>query len=72
MIPVALGRTSQLTLSLFFLVTQSVDLLTKTRTLYFKTSSVSCTTGRNKNINEVILESDLSESYSVRVDARRN
>lgn len=38
-----------------FPVTQSLDLLTKTRTLYFKTSSASCTTGRNKNINEVNL-----------------
>lgn len=43
----------QLTLFACILVTQSLDLLTKTRTLYFKTSSASCTTGRNQNINEV-------------------
>lgn len=38
-----------------FAVTQSLDLLTKTRTLYFKTSSASCITGRNKTIKEMNL-----------------
>lgn len=38
-----------------FAVTQSPDLLTKTRTLYFKTSSASCITGRNKTIKEINL-----------------
>lgn len=37
-----------LTLFSFFLATQSLDLLTKTRTLYFKTSSALCTTGRER------------------------
>lgn len=46
---------NSLFLFFFFPVTQSLDLLTKTRTLYFKTSSASCTTGRNKNINGVNL-----------------
>lgn len=38
---------------LLFAVTQSLDSLTKTRTLYFKTSSASCITGRNKTVKEV-------------------